>query len=145
MNNKYSLLMHRIKIKSPANFLWNEKHVFVSWFITFQSVLLWWYYNDKNPTGNWRYYHSRCRLPGCHGLAMKPGSHPMSDELILQISCNIFLAFKWILMIRWGQNISHYTTAKPSVSVWNHDMIWWQNKNDTQKHFHKTTITSSNT
>ena len=42
-----------------------------------------------------------------------------------------------------GQNISHYTTAKLSVHVWNHDLIWWQYKIDTQKHFHKTTITSS--
>ena len=42
-----------------------------------------------------------------------------------------------------GQNISHYTTAKLSVHVWNHDLIWWQNNIDTQKHFHKTTITSS--
>ena len=77
------------------------------------------------------------------GLAMEPGVHTMSDELILQISCNIFLAFKWILKMRWGQTISHYTTAEPSVHVWNHDLIWWQNKIDTQKHFHKTTIASS--
>ena len=69
------------------------------------------------------------------GLAMEPGVHTMSDELILQILCNIFLAFKWILMTRWGQNILHYTTAKPSVHVWNHDLIWWQNKIDTQKTF----------
>ena len=77
--------------------------------------------------------------------AMGPGVHTMSDELILQISCNIFLAFKWILMMTSGQNISHYTTAKLSVHVWNHDLIWWQNKIDTQKHkhFHKITITSS--
>ena len=69
------------------------------------------------------------------GLAMEPGVHTMSDALVLQISCNIFLAFKWILMMRWGQNISHYTTAKPSVHVWNHDLIWWQKKIDTQKTF----------
>ena len=75
--------------------------------------------------------------------AMEPGVHTMSDELILQISCNIFLAFKRILMMTWGQNISHYTTAKLSVHVWNHDLIWWQNKIDTQKHFRKTTVTSS--
>ena len=42
-----------------------------------------------------------------------------------------------------GQHISHYTTAKLSVHVWNHDLIWWQNKIDIQKHFRKTTITSS--
>ena len=75
--------------------------------------------------------------------AMEPGVHTMSDELILQISCNIFLAFKLILMMTSGQNISHYTTAKLSVHVWNHDLLWWQNKIDTQKHFHKTTITGS--
>ena len=75
--------------------------------------------------------------------AMEPGLHPMSDELILQISCNIFLAFNWILMMRSGQNIWHHTTAKLSVLVWNHDLIWRQNKIDTQKHVRKTTITSS--
>ena len=75
--------------------------------------------------------------------AMEPGVHTMSDELILQFSCNIFLAFKCILMMTSSQNISHYTTAKLSVHVWNHDLIWWQNKIDTQKRFHKTTITSS--
>ena len=75
--------------------------------------------------------------------AMEPGVHTMSDELILQISCNIFLAFKWMLMMTSGQNISHYTTAKLSVHVWNHDLIGWQNKIDTQKHFHKTTTMSS--
>ena len=42
-----------------------------------------------------------------------------------------------------GQNISHYTTVKLSIHVWNHDLILWQNKIDTQKHFHKTAITSS--
>ena len=33
-------------------------------------------------------------------------------ELILQISCKIFLAFKWKLMMRSGHNISHQKTAK---------------------------------
>ena len=75
--------------------------------------------------------------------AMELGVHTMSDELILQISFNIFLAFKWILMVTSGQNISHYTTAKLSAHVWTHDLIRWQNKICTQKHFHKTTITSS--
>ena len=115
----------------------------MDWFIIFQSVLLWRYYNYK-------------KLPDIGGTiiqdvgqlvvmraAMEPGGHTMSAELILQISCNIFLAFKWMLIMTPGQNISHYTTAKLSVHVWNHDRIWWQNKIDTQKHFHKTTITSS--
>ena len=88
-----------------------------------------------------------CGLPGhlavMQAAMMEPGVHTMNDELIPQISCNIFLAFKWILMMTSGQNISHYTTAKLSVHVWNHDLIWWQNKIDTQKHFHKSAITSS--
>ena len=88
-----------------------------------------------------------CELPGhlavMRAAMMEPGVHTMSDELILQISCNVFLAFKWILMMTSRQNISYYTTAKLSIHVWNHDLIWWQNKIDTQKHFHKTTITSS--
>ena len=88
-----------------------------------------------------------CGLPGhlavMRAAMMEPGVHTMSDELIPQLSCNIFLAFKWILMMKSGQNISHCTTAKLSIHVWNHDLIWWQNKIDTQNHFHKTTITSS--
>ena len=88
-----------------------------------------------------------CGLPAnfavMRAAMMEPGVHTMSDELILQISCNIFLALKLILMMTPGQNISHYTTAKLSVHVWNRVLIWWQNKIDTQKHFHKTTITSS--
>ena len=107
-------------------------------FIIFQSVLLWWYYNDKKA------YRILAILPfAAMGGAMLPGVHTVSDELILQISCNIFMAFKWTLMMTSGQNISHYTTAKLSVHVWNRDLIWWQNKIDTQKHFHMTTITSS--
>ena len=37
--NKYSLLMHCIKIKSPANFLLNEQYVFVGGNISFLCVL----------------------------------------------------------------------------------------------------------
>ena len=138
--------MHCIKIKSPANFLWNEQNVFVCWFKTgFNQSHSGGITTTKKPTGYWRYYLSRWRGSlAAMGLAMEPGVHTMSDELILQISCNIFLAFKWILMMTSGQNISsHYTTAKLSVHVWNNDLIWWQNKIDTQKHFRKTTITSS--
>ena len=133
--------MHRIKIKSPANFFYGtNKTFFVGGFIIFQSVLLWRYYKDKKA------YQILAVLPfkmSATSLSCGPGVHTMSDELILKISCNIFLAFKWILMMTSGQNISYYTTAKLSVHVWNHDLIWWLNKIDTQKHFHKTTITSS--
>ena len=76
-------------------------------------------------------------------VAMECGVHIMRDELVLQISCNLFLAIKWMLMMTSGQNISHYATAKLSVHVWNDDLIWWQNKSDPQKHFRKTTITNS--
>ena len=35
----------------PVFFLGNEQNVFEGGFITFQSVLLWRYYNGKKPTG----------------------------------------------------------------------------------------------
>ena len=128
---KYSLLMHRIKIKSPAffsgvnkTFLWVDLSFFNQSYSGGVTT-------TRKPTGYWRYYHSRCHLAVIRAAMMESGVHIMSDELILQISCNIFMAFKWILMMTSGQNISHYTTAKLSVHVWNHDLIWWQNKIDT--------------
>ena len=39
MSDKYSLLMHCIKIKSPAKFLLNERYVFVGGNISFLYVL----------------------------------------------------------------------------------------------------------
>ena len=39
LNNKHSLLMHCIKIKSPAKFLLNEQYVFVGGNISFLCVL----------------------------------------------------------------------------------------------------------
>ena len=39
--------MHRFKIRSPAIFFMEWTKRFVGGFITFQSVLLWRYYNDK--------------------------------------------------------------------------------------------------
>ena len=112
---------------------WTKR--FVCWFLNVQSVLLWWYYNDKKA---YRILAVLRTIQDVGSLELpwdSPGVHTMSDELKLQISCNISLAFKWISMMRSGQNISHYTTAKPSVHVWNHDLIWWQNKIDTQKTF----------
>ena len=87
-------------------------------FITFQSVLLWRYYNDKQslPDIGGTTIQDVSPLAAMRA-AMGPDVHTMSDELMLQISCNIFLAFKLILMLRSGQNISHYTTAKLSVHV----------------------------
>ena len=135
--------MHRIKIKSPANF-------FMEWIKRFCGRIY------HFPISLTLVVLRQKSLPDIDGTtiqdvgqlavmraAIEPGVHTMSNELILQISFNIFLAFKWILMMTSGQNISHYTTAKLSVHVWNHDLIWWQNKIDTQKHFRKTTITSS--
>ena len=133
------------QIKSPAIYFFNEQHVFVCWFITFSISLTLAVLQQKSlpDIGGTTIQDVGCLA--ATGFATEPGVHTMSDELILQISCNILLAFKWILMMRWGQNISHYTTAEPSVHVWNHDLIWWQNKIDTKKRFHKTTITSSKT
>ena len=73
----------------------------------------------KKPTGYWRYYHhSRCRPPHCQWAAMEPGVHTMNDELIL--SCNIFMAFKWISMMTSGQNISHYALMC-EIMTWSDD------------------------
>ena len=88
----------------------------------------------KKPTGYWR-YHSRCWLSGYHGTrrgAWRPHHErwAYTSNFVQYIS-----GFKWILMMRSGQNISHYTTVKPSVPVWNQDLIWWQNKIDIQKTF----------
>ena len=77
----------------------------------------------------------------------RPGDKPLSEPMVVRLPTHICVIrpqwVKWILMMTSGQNISHYATAKLSVHVWNHDLIWWQNRIDTQKHFHKTTITSS--
>ena len=139
--DKYCLLMQHIKIKSPVNFFMELIKHFCGWIYHF-SISLTLVVSQRQKS-----------LPdvggptiqdvGCHLAVMRAGVHTMSDELILQILCNIFLAFKWILMMTSGQNISHFTTAKLSVHVWNHDLIWWQNKIDPQKHFRKTTIRSS--
>ena len=135
--NKYSLMMRSIKIKSPVKFYGMNKTFLWVDLSLFNQLLLWRYYNDKKlDTGYWRHYHSRCRPPRSH-------VHTMSNELKLRISCNIFLALKLISMMRSGHNISHYSTARLSIHVWNHDLIWWQNKIDAQKHFHKNMITSS--
>ena len=74
---------------------------------------------------------------------MEPGVHAMSDELILQISCNIFLAFKWVLMMTLGQ--IYHIIRQLSYRFMCEIMTWSDDKTkiDTQKHFHKSTITSS--
>ena len=146
VNDKYSLFMYRIKIKSPAIF-------FMEWTTRFRVLI---YHFSISLT--LAVLQRQKSLPdiggtsiqdvGClaaMGLTMAPGVHTMSTELILQISCNIFLAFKRILMMRWGQNISHYTTAKPSFHVWNHDWSGDETKLIHKKHFHKTTVMSSKT
>ena len=128
--------MHHIKIKSPTNFFMEWIKRFCGWTYHFSISLILVVLQQQKS------------LPDIGGTtiqdvghlavmraAMEPGVHTMSDELILQISWNIFLAFKWILMMTSGQNIAHYTTAKLSVHVWNHDLIWKQNKIDTQKKF----------
>ena len=92
--NKYSLLMHRIKIKSPANLFYGMNKTFLwvdlSFFNQSYSGGI---TTTKKPTGYWRYYHSRCHLAV---MPWKLASTIMSDELILQISCNIFLALNML-------------------------------------------------
>ena len=123
--HKNSLLMHRIKIKSPANFFMKWIKRFSGWICHFSISLTLAVQRQKSLSdiGGTTIFNMSATLLGVH---------TMSDELILQISCSIFLAFKLILMMTSGQNISHYTTAKLSVHVWNHRLIWWQNKIETQ-------------
>ena len=87
--HKYSLLMHRIKIKSPA--------IFFFFFFLMNKTFLWVdlsFFNlsysggittTKKPTGYWWYYHSRCRPPrcnaGCHG-AWRP-HHERQVQLLM--------------------------------------------------------------
>ena len=126
--------MHRMKLKVPQFFFMEWIKCFCGWIYHFPISL------------TVAVLQQQKSLPHIGGTtiqdvghltvmraAMEPGVHTMSDELILQISCNIFLAFEWILMMKSVQSISHYTTAKLSVHVWNHDLIWWQNKIDTQQ------------
>ena len=125
--NSYSYWCIASKLK--ATFLWNEKTRLCGWIYLFSissysgRIIM-----TKKLTGYWRHYHSRCRPP-------QPGVHTMSNERTLQISCNIFLAFKWILIMRSGHNTSHHTTAQLSVHVWNQELVWWPNKIDAQKQF----------
>ena len=124
----------------PLFFLWNEQKVFVGGFITFQLVLtlavLQWQKGLPDISGT--------IIQEVAPLApMEPAVHTLSDELILQISCNIFLAFEWILMMRSGQIYNIIRQLSYRFMCLNHDLIWLQNKIDAQKHFHKNTITSS--
>ena len=117
-------------------FSWNEQYVICGWIYHFSYSL------TLAVLQRQKAYRILavlpCRPPSCHG-AWRP-HHDRWDytsNFVQYIS-----AFKWILLMRSSKNISHYTTAKLSVHVWNHDLIWWQNKNDKQKYFHETKITS---
>ena len=67
---KYSLLMHHIKIKSPANVFMEWIKLFCGWIYHFSiSLTLVVLQRQKKPTGYWRYYHLRCCRPPwlkCH-------------------------------------------------------------------------------
>ena len=67
---------------------WTKR--FVVGFISFQSVLFWWYYNDKKSLPD----IGDTTIQDVGPLAaMEPGVHTMSDELILQFRAIFF----WIL------------------------------------------------
>ena len=90
------------KLKVPLNFMEWTKRFFVGGSISFQSAL-------TLAVLQWQ----KCLLDiGGTTIQdvipfapMEPGVHTMTNELILQISCNIFLAFKLILMMRSGHNV----------------------------------------
>ena len=64
---KYSLLMHRIKIISPTIVYGMNKTFFWVDLSLFNQSYSGGIKTAKKPTGYWRYYHSRCRPPCCHG------------------------------------------------------------------------------
>ena len=79
------------------------------------------------------------------GLAMEPDVHTMSDELMLQISCNIFLALNeywW-----WDEANIYHIIQQLRHRFMCEIMIWSGDKTKLihKKHFHKTSITSSKT
>ena len=128
-HNKYSLLMHRITFQIPAIFLCNSQNVL--WVDYLFSISF--YYNGmtltKKSTRYWRHYHSRCRLPHSHG-AWRP-----YHELILQISRNIFLAFKWKKI--WDQDtMSHIIRHLNYRFMW--EIMTWSD--DKTKLIHKKTF-----
>ena len=129
--DKYSLLMHRIKIKSPAYFFmeWIKRFCGSKYHFSISLTLAVSQRQRSLPDIGGTTYHSICRPP-CSHAAWRPHHErwAYTSNFVQYI-----LAFKWISMMTPGQNISPYTTAKLSVHVWNHDLIWWQNKIDTQK------------
>ena len=76
-------------------------------------------------------YRSRCRLPSCHGT--RQASTPWAMSLYFKFRAIYFWLlneYQW-----WHQAKIYHMIRQPSVHVWNHDLIWWQNKIDTQKTF----------
>ena len=98
--NKYSLLMHRIKIKSPAKSLWNEQNVF--WGVDlslFNQLLLWRYYNDKKA------YRLFAALP----FKMSPPSLPLSltsTPWAMSINFKFCSMHFWLLNEYWWWDLA---------------------------------------
>ena len=103
---------------------WTKR--FVGGFFSFRSALTLVVYNDKNA------YRILAALPF---KVSAPHLAPMSNELILQISCNIFLTFRWILMMRPGlyyvlrrhwptMSTAKYRTLSSSSEFLNTQMIF---------------------
>ena len=94
MSDKYSLLMHRIKIKSPAILFYGTNKTFLwvdlSFFNQFYSGGI---ATTKNLPDIGSTTIQDVALAVMRAAMKEAGVHTMSDELILQISCNIFLAF----------------------------------------------------
>ena len=71
--------------------------------------------------------------------------HTRGDELILQISLNIFMFIKWKLMTRSGHNILHYKTAKLIIHMQNNNRLINDEQTILQAFFYKITLNSSET
>ena len=132
--------MHRIKIKRRAIFYGMNKR-FCGWIYHFSIICT---LAELQRQKDYRILAVLSIKMSAPLLPWGLASTPWAMSLYFKFRAIYFWLLN-VLMMRSGQKISHYTTAKLSVHMSNHDLIWWQNKIDTQKHFHKTTITSSKT
>ena len=141
--DKYSLLMHRIKMKSPAIFLWNQQNVLCVDLSMFNQSYSSGITTTKKPTGYWRYYVPfKMSAPySCHGT--RQASTPWAMSLYFKFRA-IYLwllnEYQW-----WDQAKIYHIIRQLSHRFMCEIMIWSGDKTKLihKKHFHKTTITSS--
>ena len=121
--NKYSLLMHRIKILSPDIFLWNEQNFLVGGLISFQTVL-------TLVVLQWqKAYRILAALPfkmSPHWLPWSLASTPWAVSLCLQFRLIYFLLLNeywW-----WDQATMYHIIRQLSYQFMWEIMTWSDDK-----------------